>query len=133
MTARESLWSDADLVDVYTRAQALADGMLVDISRLAAEAGFRYPVAVTAAVWHLLTPSDDLARLGQSATGRAWDLLQVLRTAIRHSRHTDRVHFTPLFVLDAEHPAPQAVRLWAVCGPGDDEAPVITVMCEGED
>jgi hypothetical protein len=133
VTMRDSLWQDTDLIHVYTRAQALADGVLVDISRLATEAGFRYPVAVTAAVWHLLKPSDDLVRLGQSTTGRAWDLLQVLRIAIRHSRHTDRVHFTPLFVLDAVHLTPQAVRLWAVCGPGDDEAPVITVMCEGED
>jgi hypothetical protein len=133
MTTRDSLLQDANLIHVYTRAQALTDGVLVDISRLAAEAGFRYPVAVTAAVWHLLTPSDDLARFGQSATGRAWDLLQVLRIAIRHCRHIDRVHFTPLFVLDAMHPTPQAVRLWAVCGPGDDEAPVITVMCERED
>lgn len=133
MTTNEPFWQDADLIDVYTRAQALADGVLVDISRLAIEAGFRYPVAVTAAVWSILNPSDDLARLGQSATGRAWDVLQVLRAAIRHGDHTDRIHFTPLFVLDSAHPTPQPVQLWALCGPGDDEAPVITVMREGED
>ncbi|HEV8713999.1 MAG TPA: DUF6573 family protein [Candidatus Binatia bacterium] len=97
------------------------------------EAGFRYPVTVTAAVWQILEPSDDLARLGQSATGRAWDVLQVLRAAIRHSGHTDRISFTPLFVLDVAHPTPRPVRLWAVCGPGDDAAPVITVLCEGEE
>lgn len=129
----DPLWRDTDVIHVYTRAQALADGVLVDISRLAIEAGFRYPVAVTAAVWSILNPSDDLARLGQSATGRAWDVLQVLRAAIGHGDHTDRVHFTPLFVLDAAYPTPQPVQLWALCGPGDDEAPVITVMREGED
>jgi hypothetical protein len=133
MTMRDPFWQDADLIHTYTRAQALADGVLVDISPLAQEAGFRYPVAVTAAVWRLLEPSDDLARLGQSATGRAWDVLQVLRTAIRHRGHSDRIHFTPLFILDAAHPTPRPVQLWAVCGPGDDAAPVITVMCEGEE
>lgn len=104
MTMSDPFWQDADVIHVYTRAQALADGALSDISRLATEAGFRYPVAVTAAVWHILEPSDDLARLGQSATGHAWDVLQVLRAAIRHSGHTDRIHFTPLFVLGAAHP-----------------------------
>jgi hypothetical protein len=129
----DPLWRDTDVIHTYTRAQALADGVLIDISPLAAEAGFCYPVAVTAAVWQILEPSAELARLGQSATGRAWDVLQVLRAAIRHSGHTDRIHFAPLFVLDAAHPVPQPVQLWALCGPGDDEAPVITVLCEGEE
>ena len=35
----------------YTCAQAIADGVLVDVSKLAKEAGFRFPVAVTAGVW----------------------------------------------------------------------------------
>lgn len=129
----DPLWHDTDVMHTYTRAQALADGALIDLSPLAAAAGFRYPVAVTAAVWQILEPSAELARLGQSATGRAWDVLQVLRAAIRHRGHTDRIHFAPLFVLDAARPTPQPVQLWALCGPGDDEAPVITVMGEGED
>jgi hypothetical protein len=79
----DPLWRDTDVIHVYTRAQALTNGALIDLSPLAAEAGFRYPVAVTAAVWQILEPSADLARLGQSATGRAWDVLQVLRAAIR--------------------------------------------------
>lgn len=133
MTTSDSFWQDADLIDVYTRAQALADGVLIDLSPLAVEAGFRYPVAVTAAVWRILEPSAELARFRQSATGRAWDVLQVLRAAIRHSGRTDRIHFAPLFVLDAADPTPHPVQLWALCGPGDDEAPVITVMCDGEE
>ena len=35
----------------YTRAQAIADGVLIDATELAKEAGFRIPVAVTAGVW----------------------------------------------------------------------------------
>src|SRR5258705_1853240 len=90
---------DTQVIRTYTRAQALADGALIDLSPLAAEAGFRYPVLVTTAVWQILEPSADLARLGQSATVRAWDMLQVLRAAIRHNGHTDRIHFAPLFLL----------------------------------
>jgi hypothetical protein len=126
-------WRDTDVMHTYIRAHALAAGVLIAIIPLATDAGFRYPVAVTAAVWQLLEPSDDLARLGHSATGRAWDVLQVLRAAIRGSEHTDRISCAPLFVLDAAHLTRQPMQLWALCGPGDDEAQVITVLCEGEE
>jgi hypothetical protein len=39
---------DDDLIYAYTRAQALADGVLVDVSPMAREAGFRFPTAITA-------------------------------------------------------------------------------------
>src|SRR5262249_40620714 len=40
-----------DLIHRYTRAQAIADGALIDVSSTAREAGIHYPVALTAAVW----------------------------------------------------------------------------------
>ena len=46
-----SLFADAVLVHAYTRAQAIEDGCLVDVSETAREAGFKVPVALTAAVW----------------------------------------------------------------------------------
>jgi len=45
--------TDADFGPViygYSREQAIADGVLIDVSELAREAGFRILVAVTAAV-----------------------------------------------------------------------------------
>jgi type I site-specific restriction endonuclease len=33
-----------ELIDVYSRAEALADGVLIDASDLAREIGFRFPV-----------------------------------------------------------------------------------------
>ena len=52
-------WNDADIIDIYTRRQAIEDGVLVQLSgpgyqgdpwvpAMVAEAGFRYPVAMTA-------------------------------------------------------------------------------------
>jgi hypothetical protein len=35
----------------YTRAEALRDGVLIDVSQAAREAGIRYPVPLTAAPW----------------------------------------------------------------------------------
>jgi hypothetical protein len=42
---------DADLIYRYTRADALRDGVLIDVSEVAREAGFKWPVALTAADW----------------------------------------------------------------------------------
>lgn len=69
---------------------------------------------------------------GQSLTGRLWDLLWMLRVASGQAGNTDRVQFQVLVDVqgDGHH---ETVKLWALCGPGDDAAPVITIMLEGED
>lgn len=36
-------------ISVYTRERALADGMLIDVSATAGEAGFQIPVVLTSA------------------------------------------------------------------------------------
>jgi hypothetical protein len=117
-----------DLIYSYTRAQALADGVLIDVSDFAREAGFKLPVAVSDTLYHgYLTPPLELAKEGQSLNGRLWDTLSVLRYAIKSASATDRLSFTVLFaqVPDAE---PEPVDLLAVCGPGDSGEPVITIM-----
>ena len=43
------MFENADLIHRYTRAEAIADGVLIDVSAVAREAGIRYPVALTAA------------------------------------------------------------------------------------
>lgn len=47
-------WADAEVISVYTRAQALEDGVLVDLTDWAREAGFKIPVAVTQGVWSVV-------------------------------------------------------------------------------
>lgn len=125
------LWDDAEVVSVYTRAQALEDGVLVDVTGWAREAGFKIPVAVTAGVWGILKPSKELETEGQDVVGRAWDLFTILRHAIRGSGG-DEVHFAPLFTLKAGG-SPEPVELYAKCGPGDNAEPVITILRRGED
>jgi len=43
------LMKDAIVVSIYTRKQAISDGVLVDVTDMAKEAGIKYPVALTAA------------------------------------------------------------------------------------
>ena len=45
------MFENADLIHQYTRADAIRDGALIDVSATAREAGFKFPVALTAAVW----------------------------------------------------------------------------------
>ncbi len=45
------MFEDADLIHRYTRANAIADGALIDVSAVAREAGITYPVALTSAAW----------------------------------------------------------------------------------
>lgn len=126
-------WADAEIVSVYSRRDALEDGVLVDVSEFAKEAGFKWPLAVTRGVWTILEPSEELKAEGQSWKGRAWDMFTILRYAIRRAARTDEVHFAPLFIQEPGQ-RPQAVALWAKVGPGDDGvSPTITIMLKGED
>ena len=119
-----------EIIFSYSRAQALEDGVLADISSLAKEAGFKYPVAVTQGVYSIL---DDTRVAGQSFEGRCWDMLTIFRYAIKKQNSSpDTVYFAPLF-LSPEAKEPKPVQMWAKCGPGDTSNAVITIMLEGED
>ena len=132
MENNEQVWEGAEIIHAYTRAQALEDGVLVDLTDLAREVGFRFPVAVTQGVWAVLDPTQELEAAGQDMTGRAWDMLTILRHAIRGASATDEIRFAPLFMrAPGEKASP--VEMWGKCGPGDDAEPVITVMLKGED
>ena len=114
-----------ELIYSYTRAQALADGVLVDVSERAKRAGMKYPTACTAGVWALIDclPENDTDTLaGIVADARLAEVLRAMLAAIRRACGTDRVTFEAL-----------GAALWAQCGPGDTAAPVITIMLEGED
>ena len=114
----------------YSRAQAIADGVLIDATKTAEEAGLKYPTALTAAVWAQCVKVPEEAE-GQDERGRLWDVLWILKTAIQQSGHTNTVPFSVLVNNDRRGPRP--VRLKALCGLGDTTEPIITVMLPEED
>ncbi len=124
------------VISVYTRAQALADGVLVDVTNTAREAGFVFPVALTHAVWEdcVSWSAEDTERKGvpQDEMGRLWDVLWMARLAAR--KGGERILFQ-LYRVPREGRGVQArlVTLSAHCGPGDDGEPVITIMGITED
>jgi len=101
------------------------------------------PVAITRAAWAQTIeaggswkPDGDGEVLdlkgGQSVAGRLWDVLWMLHVASVKSRNSDRVHFQLLVDVPGDGRR-ELVKLWALCGPGDDARPVITIMLEDED
>jgi hypothetical protein len=149
MTEPCNLFEDMEVISAYSREDALRDGVLVDVSALAREAGIRYPVAVSAGVFAVLAPwaqetAGDVSKpvqgqplygLGQSFTGRAWDVLTILLYEIRRGKGGARVEFAPLFLMPgSRNDRPEPVELVALCGPGDAGEPIITIMLRsGED
>ena len=126
-------FDDTDLVFSYSRRQALGDGVLVDVTAMAREAAFRYPVAVTRAVWDgVVTPDDEGRASGQSEAGRLWDVLTLLRVAIRRSKGPAQTLEFHVLVVERET-SRRTVTLKAVCGPDDDGSPCITTMLPHED
>lgn len=118
----------------YSRANALEDGVLVDAGPMAKEAGIKYPVALTRTLWErIVTPHPSLVGFGQSESGRLWDVLWMFHNAARRFSGSELCF--QLYVLEPAEPEPKQrlVTLKAVCGPGDDAAPVITIMMPDED
>jgi len=118
-----------NIVFAYSRAQAIADGVLIDTGEMAKEAGFRYSVALTAAAWQLCVAVPK-ACPWQDERGRLWDVLNVLRVSSRN-KSSSGVEFSLL--VQNDDTGPKLVTLQALCGPGDDLEPVITVMLPDED
>ena len=120
------------LVYSYTRANAIADGVLIDVSKMAKEAGIKYPTTVTDNLYHsYIVPSLELAKMGQSIDGRLWDLLMMFHFNARKS-NSDILNYICLFQMK---PGSEAVEktIKAHIGPGDTAEPVITLMLPGDD
>lgn len=128
------LFDDAPIIH-YTRAQALADGVLVDASEIAKEAGFKVPVAISEAAWRDCvewTAEDSKRQTHQDQAGRLWDV--VWMGARGAPRSGDRGTFQLYRVKrDGRSRDATLVTLAIHIGPGDAGEPVITIMLPGED
>jgi hypothetical protein len=129
-------FADAPVIFSYTREQAIEDGVLVDLTEWAKETGFRIPVACTSAVWHqYIVPPEGTRALGQSERGRGHDVLWMLYVFIRASKRNgegdDRLFYKVIFLQAPRRQ--ETVTLKAICGPGDNGEPVITIMKPDED
>lgn len=111
LTADEDFWGHP--ISVYTRRQAIEDGVLVDLSAWASSGpegmigGFLMSVAVTQSLWAVIDIDQRngheeprwklLARQrGESTRGRAHDVLWMLRVAVEGKGQTDQLRYSVL-------------------------------------
>lgn len=135
------------VIYAYTRAQALADGVLVDVSNAAAEAGFKVPVAMTRAAYADCVEwkdEDTRRQVTQNESGRLWDVLWMGYVAIAsrlRAPETGRSQERFPELLYQLYRVPRGGRATVArkttlklhSGPGDDGEHVITILLPHED
>lgn len=127
---------DFDLVVSYSRADAIADGTLVDVSELAKEARIKFPVAITEALQNMIEDKPE----HEDIEGRTWDVVWMLRCAITGAIPARKVGESIIFyelILNSSSWKPDEAQkmttLKALVHGGDNLEPVITVMLPSED
>lgn len=119
-----------NIVHSYTRRQALADGVLVDVTRQASAAemagGFLVPVAVTAALWHAIEAIPSSLTGVADVRGRLHDVLWMASLAARRRQSVFDVHLPVAGTRKRTH------RLRVDIGPDDDGSPCVTIGFPGD-
>lgn len=127
----EPLFKPEDIIYSYTRAQAIDDGVLIDVTELAKEAGFVVPVAVTNGVWAgVVVPPKKAKERGEDETGRLWDILYIASRRIKDATGSEALFY---ILATNNRGKKKLVQLKAVAGPGDEGELVITIMLPNED
>jgi len=112
----------------YSRAQAIEDGVLVDLSQVESiRHSWKHPFACTSAVWAIV--EEALRKPQYDLTGICHDVAMIAKLAIRNddaSRESDQVRFE--VIIDGTR---HTMKLHI--GPGDTAAPVLTLMLPYED
>lgn len=145
-----------EVIYTYTRQQAIEDGVLIDVSKIAKEAGFNNPVAITAGV-NTLINNIPKSRSYQDYNGRLWDVLYMGSIGARNNRnksqflyslilpHIERkeVYYKPKIDFEKgiykegywkeKNVMIDNTTLKMVISGGDHGEPVITIMLPNED
>ena len=121
-----------EVISTYTRAQAITDGVLIDVTQYAKEFGYRYPVAVTKAVWEgCVSWDNNNEQAYQDESGRLYDILWMASIAARRTKGSQSL-FDVARIPNGKS-EPSIVTLKSICSPGDTEEPVVTIMRPWED
>lgn len=124
--------TELNAIHSYTRAQALEDGVLIDVTKHAKEIGIRYPTALTAGVW-----AEAIARpKAVELEGNRWEksrtkeLLELAITELETSpsKCVRLLYHVPVTLDDSKR-----IELRATVSPGDDGREVLTIMLPHED
>ena len=109
----------------YSRAQAIEDGVLVDLSQVdSIQQHWKHPFACTSTVWALI--EEALKQPGQDLAGICHDISWMAMIAIRRTPANSQTLFK-VIITGTKH------TLKLHIGPGDTADPVLTLMLPNED
>ena len=105
---------------------------------MAREAGFRWPVAITAGAWAdciAWDEADSVRQTHQDQSGRLWDVLFMAAYAARANANGSSELLFELYRVPRDGRATESelTKLKLVVGPGDDGEPVMTILLPNED
>ena len=119
------------VISVYTRQQAIQDGVLIDATPYARMLSIPFHVVLTSAAWTACIDGDHVAE-PKSEELRLLNVMRELLRAASHNYDGDiylKLHVPVLTI----HERLESVALRAVLAPGHDGQAFITVMMPDED
>ena len=144
----DPVFGPTELISVYLRQQAIEEGVLVDCTddpfdELNRNAGLRFDVALTRAVFERYVEVPEQFKTWQDIKGRYWDMIWMFAHAARQRHNGTELLFQFLCIPNGSDcwsnekpgssPDQRLVQLKAVSGPGDRGEPCLTFMLPGED
>jgi hypothetical protein len=126
----------------YPQDQALEDGVLVDASEMASEAGIEYPVFLTEGAWRDCVswddPDSERKAVPDDEDNRLWSVVWMLRCALQNQaarRGSEPEFLFTVYRIPREGFAwrPQPVTLKAIRGANDAGEQVMMVSLPDED
>ncbi len=116
-----------DPIHKYTRKQAIADGVLIDVTAMypSDTRMYKYPVAFTSEVWALIA--------GKHEAVWVWDICYMSIKYVVDQPNPSTVIFEVILPSKPSSEKTETYRLKGVCSPGDEFEPVITIMFENQD
>ena len=133
---KEFFGGSPDLIFIYSREQAIEEGVLIDVTPIARQAGYRIPVALTCALMGDIqdVPEGMRTRPGMEVDSRLFDVLNQGNIAIHRgaSRSSELCFTLPLPVGGDTNPY-QEYSVKIVIGPDEEDLPCFTFMCPQED
>jgi hypothetical protein len=118
----------------WSRAQAVADGLQMDITRTAQKAGIRFPVFLSRAVFDACVAIPEGAT-SQGEAERLWNIAWALRFAIRRAGAHGQIYVRFAIYVCDDDGRPKLVKLTASCGAldFDDSQTAITIAMPDEE
>jgi hypothetical protein len=125
-------------VSAAARRKAVEDGLLIDVSQVAWDAGFSSPTFVTTSVWNdcvAWTADDDARQVHQDQQERLWNLLIMAWVGVRTNlKARGSVAYRLLRIpRDGHSKDAQTVPLKIILSRADDGARLLTILQPHED